>query len=51
MVIQRYLGFSKYTLGFPKIRGTFLVGPIIRIIVVWDVDWGPRNYISGQNKS
>ena len=27
--------------GFPKIRGTFLGVPIIRIIVYWGVYWGP----------
>ena len=27
--------------GFPKIRGTFLGVPIIRIIVFWGLDWGP----------
>ena len=26
---------------FPKIRGTFLGIPIIRIIVFWDLDWDP----------
>ena len=28
-------------LGFPKIRGTFLGIPIIRIVVFWGLDWGP----------
>ena len=27
--------------GFPKIRGTFLGVPIIRIIISWGLDWGP----------
>ena len=28
--------------GFPKIRGTFLGVPqIIRIIILWGLDWGP----------
>ena len=27
--------------GFPKIRGTFLGVPIIRIIVFWGLYWGP----------
>ena len=26
---------------FPKIRGTFLGVPIIRIIIFWGLDWGP----------
>ena len=26
---------------FPKIRGTFVVVPIIRIIVFWGLPWGP----------
>ena len=27
--------------GFPKIRGTLLGVPIIRIIVFWGLHWGP----------
>ena len=27
--------------GFPKIRGTFLGVPIIRIIIFWGLYWGP----------
>ena len=27
--------------GFPKIRGTFLGVPIVRIIVFWGLYWGP----------
>ena len=27
--------------GFPKIRGTFLGVPILRIIVFWGLYWGP----------
>ena len=27
--------------GFPKIRGTFLVVPIIRLIVFWGLYWCP----------
>ena len=27
--------------GFPKIRGTFVGVPIIRIIVFWGLYWGP----------
>ena len=27
--------------GFPKIRGTILGVPIIRIIVFWGLYWGP----------
>ena len=27
--------------GFPKIRGTFLGVPLIRIIVFWGLYWGP----------
>ena len=27
--------------GFPRIRGTFLKVPIIRIIVYWGLYWGP----------
>ena len=27
--------------GFPKIRGTLLGVPIIRIIVFWGLYWGP----------
>ena len=27
--------------GFPKIRGTFLGVPMIRIIVYWGLQWGP----------
>ena len=27
--------------GFPKIRGTFLGVPIIRIIIFWGLHWGP----------
>ena len=30
--------------GFPKIRGTFLGVPIIRIIVYWGLYWGPLIY-------
>ena len=29
------------TRGFPKIRGTMLGVPIIRIIVYWGLYWGP----------
>ena len=29
------------TWGFPKIRGTFLGVPIIRIIIYWGLFWGP----------
>ena len=28
-------------LEFPKIRGTFLGVPIIRIVVYWGLYWGP----------
>ena len=28
-------------LGFPKIRGTFLEVPIIRIGILWGLYWGP----------
>ena len=27
--------------GFPKIRGTLSVVPIIRIIIYWGLYWGP----------
>ena len=30
-------------LGFPKIRGTILGFPIIRITMFWGLDWGPPN--------
>ena len=36
-----YLRFRVWGLGFPKIRGTILGVPIIRIIVFWGVYWGP----------
>ena len=43
-----------YTWGFPKIRGTILGVPIIRIIVFWGLYWGPLvlgNYhLSGRVK-
>ena len=29
---------------FPKIRGTFLGVPIIRIIVYWGLYWGPLTF-------
>ena len=29
--------------GFPKIRGTILGVPIIRIIIFWGLYWGPPN--------
>ena len=32
-----------HTWGFPKIRGTVLGVPIIRIIVYGDLYWGPLN--------
>ena len=35
------LGIRVYGLGFPKIRGTILGVPIIRMIVFWDLHWGP----------
>ena len=36
-------GLSAHSLiwGFPKIRGTLLGVPIIRIIVFWGLYWGP----------
>ena len=40
--------------GFPKIRGTFLGVPIIRIIVYWGLYWGPHilgNYHFGNRSS
>ena len=33
---------STDTWGFPKIRGTFLGVPIIRIIIFWGLYWGPH---------
>ena len=38
------LGFRDWGLGFrwfPKIRGTFLGVPIIRIVICWVLYWGP----------
>ena len=32
---------SKGMWGFPRIMGTFLVVPIIRIMVYWGLYWGP----------
>ena len=35
-----------YIWGFPKIRGTILGVPIIRIIVFWGLYWGPPILVS-----
>ena len=35
------LGLWRVICGFPKIRGTFLGVPIVRILVFWGLDWGP----------
>ena len=35
------LGVVYADLGFPQIRGTFLGVPIGRIIIFWDLHWGP----------
>ena len=39
METELYRGLQGF--GFPKIRGAFLVVPIIRIIIFWGLDWGP----------
>ena len=39
---------------FPKIRGTFLGAPVIRILVFWGLYWGPPilgNYHTGSAPS
>ena len=41
---------ARFMWGFPKIEGTLLGVPIIRIIVYWGLYWGPlilRNYHVG----
>ena len=40
-------GVGGLTWGFPKIKGTLLGVPVLRIIVFWGLYWGPlilRNY-------
>ena len=39
--VPQRVGYKKAIWGFPKLRGTFLEVPRIRIIVYWGLHWGP----------
>ena len=39
---------AKAIWGFPKIRGTILGVPIIRIIIYWGLYWGPSIFYFGK---
>ena len=41
-ILGLYGAFTRIRVrGFPKIWGTFFRAPIIRVIIYWDLYWGP----------